>query len=82
MTTEPNRPPHSRVAEELGLTIATVSRIRSGDRLPSLVVMRQISKLYGWTIDEQLEARDHGEYASRFNRKLAESSPAPEPRGE
>lgn len=82
MTTEPNRPPHSNVAEKLGLTIATVSRIRSGDRLPSLGVMRQISNLYGWTIDQQLEARDLGDYAHEFNRRLAESAPVSEPSSE
>lgn len=82
MTTEPNRPPHSAVAKVLGLTVATVSRIRSGDRLPSLNVMRLISESYDWSLDDQLVSRDEGTYANEFNRQLAESHPTPEPRSE
>lgn len=51
----------------LDLTHASVSRIRSGDRLPSTDVMATISRLTGWTMDEQYECRTNGTYAEKFD---------------
>ena len=57
--TETTTPPltNSQVAEALGLSESGVSRLRSGDRLPSLDVMQKIEDVYGWTVQGQSNAR-------------------------
>lgn len=57
-----------KLGELLGLSHASVSRIRSGDRLPSLDVMHKISYLTGWTMDEQTARRNDGTYNVEFDR--------------
>jgi transcriptional regulator with XRE-family HTH domain len=59
-------PTNAEVGEKIGLTHSAVSRIRSGDRLPSLAAMRAIEKAYGWTRYHQLLARDQHAYAAAF----------------
>jgi transcriptional regulator with XRE-family HTH domain len=71
-----------KLGELLGLSHASVSRIRSGSRLPSSEVMLEIKKLTGWTVDEQLEARNEGRYAELFDATFdayADSLPIPVP---
>jgi transcriptional regulator with XRE-family HTH domain len=55
----------------LGISHATVSRIKSGTRLPSLEVMNKIRELYNWTIDDQTDARTNGTYAEQFCARVA-----------
>lgn len=55
-----------KLGELLGLSHASVSRYRSGDRLPSSETMAEISRLTGWTMDEQYKARTAGTYAEKF----------------
>lgn len=64
------QPTHQVVADELGLTVATVSRIRSGQRLPSLEVMQNINKLLNWSLDDQAQARDLRSYNAALNTRL------------
>lgn len=54
------------VAQELGITHSAVSRIRSGDRLPSLALVRRIAATYGWSIEDQIASRDPMVYANGF----------------
>jgi len=68
------KPTHQTVADELDLTVATVSRIRTGARLPSLETMQKITKLTGWTLDSQVSARDNRRYAMVFNDVLGKWS--------
>lgn len=55
-----------KLGELLGLSHASVSRYRSGDRLPSSETMAEISRLTGWTMDEQYKCRTNGTYAEKF----------------
>lgn len=59
------------VADRIGITHSAVSRIRSGDRLPSFDVMRVIAEVYGWDLQSQSDARILGSYASEFEAVLA-----------
>lgn len=52
----------------VGLTHSSISRIRSGTRIPSSDVMLQIERVFGWPIDEQIRARS--KYAAEFERRV------------
>lgn len=66
--TEQTIPPltNSQIAEALGLSESGVSRLRSGDRLPSLEVMQKIELKYGWTVQGQSNARQAGDWTKAF----------------
>lgn len=57
---------NTKLGELLDLSHASVSRIRSGDRLPSLKVMSVIAGLTGWSLDDQQTARTTNTYAEQF----------------
>lgn len=59
-------PTNSEVGARIGLTHSAVSRIRSGERLPSMSIMRAIEDEYGWDRLSQWAARDEGKYAECF----------------
>lgn len=61
---------NQKVADELGITHSAVSRIRSGDRLPSLQLVRRINHVYGWSVEEQISDLDPHRYAEAFERLL------------
>ena len=71
--TEQTIPPltNSQIAEALGLSESGVSRLRSGDRLPSLEVMQKIETKYGWTVQGQSNARQAGKWTEAFLEVLA-----------
>jgi transcriptional regulator with XRE-family HTH domain len=76
-----------RVAQLLDLTHSGVSRIRSGDRLPSIDLMSTIAKVLDWPVNEQFAARDKGRdaYKTGFEeavRRYAENHPDVEPDGD
>jgi len=58
------------VGAAIGLAHSTVSRIRSGERVPSIDIMMEIDKQYGWSIAEQAKARADGDYAPKFEEIL------------
>lgn len=60
-----------RVGEDLGVSHATISRIRSGDRVPSLALMGKIERLTRWKLDRQVRARIEGKYAAQFEVALS-----------
>lgn len=72
----PDAATHPEVGKRIGLTYSAVSRIRSGDRYPSLAVMRAIEREYAWPVAEQqalipTDGRDMkyaDEFASVLNR--------------
>ena len=64
------RPTHQVVADELDLTVATVSRLRSGDRLPSLETIMAVKQLTGWGVDEQADAKSGGTYHVELEKQL------------
>ena len=61
---------NGEVAEALGLSESGVSRLRSGDRLPSLQVMQTIETVYGWTVQGQSNARQAGDWTGAFVKVL------------
>lgn len=63
-------PSNVTLGARLGVSHATVSRWRSGDRLPELANMQKINKELGWSLDDQVAARDSGKYASEFSRRI------------
>lgn len=68
------------VGKRIGLSYSGVSRIRSGDRYPSLAVMRKIREAYGWSLaDQQALIPDKGrnlDYAAEFERRVNAQPPA------
>ena len=67
------------VGKHIGLSYSGVSRIRSGDRYPSLAVMRKIREVYGWSLaDQQALIPDRGrnmDYALEFERRINAQPP-------
>lgn len=61
---------NQKVAEDLKITHSAVSRIRSGDRRPSLEVMLRIMDLYGWSLEVQALSWSLGLYPKDFESTL------------
>lgn len=61
-----------QIAEAIGMTDSGVSRIRSGDRLPSVAKMVEIEAAFKWSVSDQVRARSAGKYAAKFEEKLAD----------
>lgn len=55
----------------LGISHASVSRIRSGHRNPSITVMSKIATLTAWDVGDQVEARESGTYPAEFEKAVA-----------
>ena len=66
---------NGKLGELLGVSFATASRIRSGARLPSIEVMYRVKQLWGWSMDDQTEARLGGNYHLQFS-DLIKGNPA------
>ena len=66
MSTIKKRYTQSVLARELGVSLATISRVRSKDRNPTLDLMSRIARVYGWSIGEQAEAWFHGRWLEGF----------------
>lgn len=62
------------IGEMIGLTHSAVSRIRRGERLPSINVMTRIETEFKWTVADQIAVRVLGarRYAGRFNEVISE----------
>lgn len=58
------------VGKALGLSHSMVSRIRSGDRMPSFDKMVKIAAVYGWSLEAQGEAHRLDQYASEFEKAI------------
>lgn len=55
----------AELAEVLGISEATVSRLLSGDRRPSVDLMVKIKDVFpGWSLDDQAIALETGEYGA------------------
>ncbi|QLF82716.1 helix-turn-helix DNA binding domain protein [Microbacterium phage SBlackberry] len=70
MTDSPTPPTNRAVADKLGLSESGVSRLRSGDRLPSLALMQKIEAAYGWSVQGQSIARTHNDWRGAFEKVL------------
>lgn len=62
------------IGDKIGLTHSAVSRIRRGERLPSIEVMTKIDTVFKWSVVDQIAERAMGarRYAGRFNEVVAE----------
>lgn len=61
---------NQQVADDLGVSHATISRIRSGDRVPSVELMATIESVMGLKMNAQVRARLNGQYADLFEKAL------------
>lgn len=63
---------NAAVGELIGLTHAGVSRIRSGERLPSITVMQAIAEHFSWDLSAQAVTRAKGgkRYSEEFERAI------------
>lgn len=61
-------PTHGWVADQIGFSIAGVSLLRSGHRLPSIPTMEVIDTAFGWPVADQIKDRKH--YARSFEDKI------------
>ena len=67
-------PTNQEVADKIGLSHSGVSRIRSGQRLPSFDAMRRIEAVYNWPLSAQATAREKGTYAQEFETAISQPS--------
>lgn len=68
------KPPTTYTAEglaaALGVSLATISRLRSGDRRPSMALMSRIEKELGWSIETQARAWINGNWHLKFETRI------------
>lgn len=55
----------------LDLSHVTISRLRSGTRLPSVEAMVRIQEVLGFTVQDQVDARQEGKYAEKFEEAVS-----------
>lgn len=60
----------TEMAEALGCSLATVSRICSGERAPSLTLMAEIRRVLSWSIESQANEMRCGTYPKVFEEKM------------
>jgi transcriptional regulator with XRE-family HTH domain len=61
------------IARVLGVQHTTVSRWRSGDRVPNRSMMIHIFNRFSFKTDDQLTAAEDGTYAAKFEAALIAS---------
>lgn len=64
-----------QLADTLGASQAHVSRLRSGDRLPSMAMMWAIESALGWPATEQLAAVRDKLYHVELSKRLDADTP-------
>lgn len=64
---------NAAVGELIGLSHSGVSRIRAGERLPSIDVMQAIAREFSWDLGVQAVQRAKGgkRYSAEFERHIA-----------
>jgi transcriptional regulator with XRE-family HTH domain len=68
-----------QLAEALGVSQAHASRLRSGDRLPSMELMWAIEKVLGWKAADQMASVRAKRYHTDLSERLdAEDANTPE----
>jgi transcriptional regulator with XRE-family HTH domain len=60
----------TETARALDCSLATVSRIASGERTPSLELMAEIRRVLRWSIEAQADEVRAGTYAATFKDKM------------
>ena len=65
---------NGEIGKLIGLSYSAVSRLRRGERLPSIAVMVAIQEAFGWSITDQVWVRSYAGavgYSQVFNDELA-----------
>lgn len=65
-------PSNERIGRLFGVSHATISRYRSGDRFPELDTLGKIAEILDWSLDEQFKARQEGTWSDEFSRRVAD----------
>lgn len=60
----------AELAEMTGLSEATISRLASGERGPSLETMEKVRLALGWSIERQTDGVRCGNYAQEFKQRM------------
>lgn len=60
------------IAKHLSLAHSYVSRLRAGERVPSIKIMMKIEMWLKWAIGDQAVCREGGTYATALEEKLVE----------
>jgi transcriptional regulator with XRE-family HTH domain len=61
------------IGVKIGLSHSAVSRLRRGQRLPSVPTMVAIERVFGWSVADQVKARTGkgaAAYSTRFNEEV------------
>lgn len=58
------------LARWLGVSVSTVSRLRSGKRVPTWPVMLAVRDTFGWSVADQATSRDQGTWRDDFESRL------------
>ena len=61
---------HRAIAELLGLSIPTISRLRSGERVPSWPNQQVIAERLNWPLADQTRARERSRWYIEFERHI------------
>lgn len=64
-----------QLADKIGASQAHVSRLRSGDRLPSMELMWAVEPVLGWPAAEQMAAVRRKSYHTELNARLDADTP-------
>lgn len=67
------RPTNQWVADKIGLTVSGVSRIRSGDRVPSRKVMAMIFQKFGYRLGDQVADSLQGGYLQELEKHISQT---------
>ncbi len=59
-----------QAAELLGVSVATISRLCSGDRKPSLDLIQTIEEKLGWSVQDQANELRCDSYYDAFRKKV------------
>lgn len=60
----------TELAERLGVSVATVSRICSGERKPSMQLMDRVEEVLGWPFSDQANELRCDAYYDAFRRRM------------
>lgn len=60
----------ARVARDLGLSLSTISRVRSQDRNPTLDLMMRLDRVYKWDVGVQARLHRDGQWLRGFESLL------------
>lgn len=62
---------NEQVSKDLGISNSMVSRLRNGDRHPSVALMRRITEVYRWRGESQMGVFGGPAYARKFEEALS-----------